>query len=70
MANVIVFMVTVQQDRLRNKPSNVYLLLLAIADIIFITCMMIRVVYDDGVNFPFSTFVCKSISGVDVIAQE
>ena len=70
MANLIVLVVTAQYDRAKNKPSNIYLLLLSMADVIFLTCMMLKVFYDGQHNFPFSTNTCKLFNGLDIAAQE
>ena len=70
MANLIVLFVTGQYDKSKNKPSNIYLLLLSMADVVFLSCMMFKVIYDDQTNFPFSTVACKAVQGLDIASQE
>jgi len=70
MANLIVLLVTAQYDKSKNKPSNIYLFLLSMADVIFLSCMMFKVFYDDQTNFPFSTVTCKAVQGLDIASQD
>ena len=68
IANFVVFLVTSQNER-KQKPSSIYLLLLSVADIIFLSCMMFTSYFDNSFNYPFPNGFCKFQAVLDTASQ-
>ena len=68
IANFVVFLVTSQNER-KQKPSSIYLLLLSVADIFFLSCMMFTSYFDNSFNYPFSNGFCKFQAVLDTASQ-
>ena len=68
IANFVVFLVTSQNER-KQKPSSIYLLLLSVADIVFLSCMMFTSYFDNSFNYPFSNGFCKFQAVLDTASQ-